>query len=51
LHDAEIILWSPPSMNADATMERIGEPLVFLQLRREGLRCRRRAAGRQDRDQ
>jgi len=51
LHDAEIILWSPPSMNADATVERIGEPLVFLQLRREGLRGRRRAAGRQDRDQ
>ena len=38
-------------MNTDSTMERIGEPLVFLQLRGEGLRCRHGATGRQNRNQ
>ena len=39
-----LIYWNP-------AMESIGQPLVVLQLRREGLGCRSRAAGHEDREQ
>jgi hypothetical protein len=50
LHDAEIVLWGPPPIDTNSGMERIGEPLVFLELRREGWGGGGRAPGREQHD-
>src|SRR5207253_5245378 len=50
LHNAEIILWGPPSVDTNPAMEGIGQPLMVLQLRSDRLGCRSRAAGHEDRE-